>query len=603
MSIFKIFKRKHEKTDANVKDIRNINHTEQEIKKEEVKTDSKLKSYEFNVEVKNNSPMHKLWTFYQSAIGKDEPFRPIDYIKDTIIDARTTDIETDENGKDVQDKNEKELTKFIQSIQKRCEEILVKTKDEKAINEFVANAEPILYITHDMVRLWAVVLPPFNGGKHITSEMIKEKMELESVSYGILNETIDKIVSDRMYLKIIEIAVGKEPVNGTDGYVENLFSKNRNKINIKEDHNGNVNYKELNMIQSVHKDDTICKITLPTDAIDGINVKGEPVKGKAGKYPFVPNGKNTAINDDKTRLVATIDGEVVYEDNKFSIKSVLNINHDVDNSSGNINFAGDVIIKGDVREGYTVKADGDVTISGTVEGATIITGGNLVIERGMTGGNKGVIEAQGTLKCRYLENCHVYAKMGIQADQIMYSTLSTDESIVIKGKKGSVTGGKLVAGCSIEAVTIGTFSNSHLKTEVVLGVVPHLVEQEKSIEAELESVSNKHHKLSQDINYIESKKNNLTPEREALFKRLKLQYQMYEIQKIKLENQLKEVKEQIHNNTEKCSLYCKNVYPVLSLNVCGSMHVIDKELTECRVSRKNDMTYVTSPVLAEAIMF
>ena len=27
----------------------------------------------------------------------------------------------------------------------------------------------------------------------------------------------------------------------------------------------------------------------------------------------------------------------------------------------------------------------------------------------MTGGNKGVIETQGILKCRYLENCRVYA--------------------------------------------------------------------------------------------------------------------------------------------------------------------------------------------------
>lgn len=602
MSIFGIFKRKHVKSNAITEDVTKTDNAEKTVKENKKKDEKKLKAYEFTVEVKNNSPMHELWKFYQSANGKDAPFRPLDYIKDTIIDARTDDDETDENGKPVRDKNEVELSKFIQSVQKRCEEILAKAKNEKLSVNYI-DAEPIFYTTQNMVRLWVIILPPVNGGKDITSEVITSKMEAESVSYGVLNETIQNMVSKKMYMKIVEIAVGKEPVNGTDGSVEELFSKTRNKINIKEDHNGNVNYKELNMIQSVHKGDTICNIIPPTPAIDGITIKGEPVKGKDGKFPFVPNGKNTAITEDKTRLVATIDGEVVYEDSKFSIKSVLNINHDVDNSSGNINFAGDVVIKGDVREGYTVKADGNVTISGTVEGATVITGGNLVIERGMTGGNKGVIEAQGTLKCRYLENCQVYAKMGIQADQIMYSTLSTDEDIIIKGKKGSVTGGKLVAGRSIEATTIGAFANSHLKTEVVLGVVPHLVEQEKSLEAELEEVSKKHHRLTQDIAYVESKGSNLSPERLALFKRMKLQHQMHEIQKTKLEKELNAVREQIHNNTEKCSLYCKNVYPMMSVNVCGSIHLIDRELTECRVSRKDGATYLTSPVLAETIIF
>lgn len=95
-----------------------------------------------------------------------------------------------------------------------------------------------------------------------------------------------------------------------------------------------------------------------------------PIKGKDGKPPHIPAGKNTVLSEDKTKLLADIDGEVVYEGNKFNVKNLLTINHDVDNSIGNIDFTGDILIKGDVREGYSVKAEGDVTIFGTVEGAT-----------------------------------------------------------------------------------------------------------------------------------------------------------------------------------------------------------------------------------------
>ena len=41
--------------------------------------------------------------------------------------------------------------------------------------------------------------------------------------------------------------------------------------------------------------------------------------------------------------------------------------------------------------GYTVKAAGDITVNGAVEGATLISGGKIVIKRGMQGMEKGVM--------------------------------------------------------------------------------------------------------------------------------------------------------------------------------------------------------------------
>ena len=608
MGIFDKFKKKKEITQETV--------TETETQKEEITNEqsepeiiNEFLALNEETYIKENTPMHELWEIYRSEKGGSGSFDPLEFIEKIISDAKKAAVES---GSDVPNKTEAELIKFIRDIQKHCDSLATRIKNEKLVAEKEnekaepckpVNAEPMLYMTKNKVRLWAVIIPPFYGGEDISYDTLKFRMDSLSVKHGINSKLIDKIISDKLYFKIVQIAEGSEAVNGKSGTVKNLFSTAKKQVNIKEDNHGNVNYKELNMIQSIHKGDTICEITLPTAASDGMTVTGDTINGREGRYPVVPAGKNTEFNEDKTLLLAKIDGELVFEDNKFNVRNLLTIDHDVDNSVGNIDFVGDVLIKGDVREGYTVRADGDVKIVGTVEGATVIAGGDLVIDRGMTGGNKGVIEVQGSLKCKYLENCCVYAKEGIEADQIMYSTLSTDENIIVKGKKGSVTGGKLVAGKTIEAVTIGTPANTNLKTEIVLGVIPHLIEKMKELEQQFEETENKLHKTAQDIKYIQGNMEKITPERKELLKKLIFQYQIDDMQYKKLEKEIAELKEIIQNNTEKCSLKCGNVFPIMNINVCGSTYILDMELKECRISRRGEKTFISSPMLGEMITF
>lgn len=613
MGIFDKFKKKKEVTKED--DVPEIKIQEkEEVTKEPSEPKNISESYALNEEtyVKENTPMHQLWGIYQTETGRNDSFEPLEFIEKIIADAKKKAVES---GSDNPNKTEAELIKFIRDIQKQCDTLVTKIKNQKLAAESEdeknkkaepckpVNAEPLLYMTKNKVRLWAMVLPPFFGGEDISSETLKFRMDSMSVKHGINSKLTDKIISDKLYFKIIQIAEGTEAVNGKNGTVKNLFSTAKKQVNIKEDNHGNVNYKELNMIQSIHKGDTICEITLPTGASDGMTVTGDTIIGREGRYPAVPAGKNTEFNEDKTLLFAKIDGELVFEDNKFHVRNLLTINNDVDNAVGNIDFVGDVLIKGDVREGYTVKADGDIKITGTVEGATVIAGGNLTIDRGMTGGNKGVIEVEGTLKCKYLENCSVYAKEGIEADQIMYSTLSTDENIVVKGKKGSVTGGKLIAGKTIEAVTIGTAANTNLKTEIVLGVIPHMVEQLKGLKQEFEVTEAKLHKTAQDIKYIQGNMEKITPERKELLKKLIFEYQIDDMQYKKLEKEIADMEQMIQSNTEKCGLKCDNVFPIMNINVCGSTYVLDMELKDCRISRKGEKTFISSPMLGEMITF
>lgn len=61
-------------------------------------------------------------------------------------------------------------------------------------------------------------------------------------------------------------------------------------------------------------------------------------------------------------LIATMDGHLEYSNGAFYVRPVLEIRGDVDYSTGNIDFIGDVQIAGDVRENFSVRATGSITV-------------------------------------------------------------------------------------------------------------------------------------------------------------------------------------------------------------------------------------------------
>lgn len=71
--------------------------------------------------------------------------------------------------------------------------------------------------------------------------------------------------------------------------------------------------------------------------------------------------------------MSQVSGHVILENDKIFVSNVLELVN-VDNSTGDIDYEGDVVVKGNVLAGFTVKATGDITVSGIVEGATVIAG-------------------------------------------------------------------------------------------------------------------------------------------------------------------------------------------------------------------------------------
>ena len=111
-----------------------------------------------------------------------------------------------------------------------------------------------------------------------------------------------------------------------------------------------------------------------------MTVLGQDLAARDGKAATVPKGRNTALTEDGTALVATRTGHVEFNGRTFQVKSVMDIDGNVDYSTGHINFLGDVHVHGDVCTGFIVRAMGNITVDGVVEvrsGRGTIIGGSI----------------------------------------------------------------------------------------------------------------------------------------------------------------------------------------------------------------------------------
>ena len=259
-----------------------------------------------------------------------------------------------------------------------------------------------VHVSADKMKAYITITPP-DGGANITVEKVMKALESNGIQYGINRELLESAVNYPEYNEMILIAQGKAPESGKNGRVEFHFDINiERRPTILED--GRVDFRELNIIQNVMAGQKLCTLIPPIEGINGKNVLGADVPSLSGKQSKMPRGRNVETNDEGDELFASIDGEVEYVDGKISVMPNYEVPADVGTSTGNINFVGNVVVRGNVVSGFVVEAGGSVEVYGVVEGAIIKAKGDIVLRRGMQGLGKGMLICGGDVIARYIEN-------------------------------------------------------------------------------------------------------------------------------------------------------------------------------------------------------
>lgn len=342
----------------------------------------------------------------------------------------------------------------------------------------------VVKVSKDFLHASVLLPKQSSGAEAVTEEEIRTALTAQKVTCGLLDDVIADTVARCVVDETIEVAHGDEPIPGDDAELEFLFDRDPDHAP-KVGEEGRIDYHEVNFVQGVNEKQTLVRKTPPTDGLPGKGVNGESVPASRGKDVRLPKGTNTEEAADGLELVATVSGAVTLVGGKVAVRDVLTIPGDVDHSTGNIHSPGAVKIRGDVKSGFKVSAEGDIEISGSVEDAEVISESNILIKGGFGGRGEGLVKAAGSVTVQRVENQRIIAGKDILlGGDALSANLEAGERIIMNASKGSISGGEARAGKEIRIPTLG----SEVWTETILRVANdvELKEEMKRIAEEVE---------------------------------------------------------------------------------------------------------------------
>ncbi len=438
------------------------------------------------------------------------------------------------------------------------------------------DAEPRVFITKSGTSAWVLVYPPVGNGRELDDSLLRQALDAQNVSFGLQDEALKALpkAGDR-YFRLILAAKGQRPVNGDDGYVEDEFPRTQER-KLKVDEHNHVDYMNIDFIHNVAEGGVICHIFDPTDGTPGRTVQDKAIPAKKGKSPDIPKGTNTKVSEDGKSLVATMAGHVEFSGRDFQVKPVLTIPGNVDFSVGNIDFVGDVRIRGDVCSGFTVKASGTINVDGVVEASTIEAGKDLILAKGVQGNGQAVIRAQRNVFAKYLENSSIYARVNLETECLINCEVYCGGGVSVKSGHKSIIGGKVSAGHEVNAGVVGSRVGN--QTEIMLGGSPCDAFDYEELDREIEE-------LEQLI--VRTERQPDSPDKAGRL--LKLQIQLAESRQ-KLQAAHEERREQeLENGIEEqpstiCRFRTDTVYPGTILTMGDQIHRFTEKLSPCHAS-------------------
>lgn len=366
----------------------------------------------------------------------------------------------------------------------------------------------------------------------ITEEELNTFLEENNILYGIVETEKAKLIRAVSVTDFpITIAVGKQPKKGMDGQIKHEFDMSTTVIREEE-----WDFREVMRIPMVEKGTKLLTLIPPTSGEKGRSVLGKEVIPKPGKPVLLRAGKNVEFNEQDQSFYASERGQVNLNSKMIYVDTVYEVFEDISMKTGNIDFVGTVIIRGNVPTGFTIKAEGDIKVFGLVEGAKIIAGGSVFISEGMAGLKSGFIRAEKDIHIGYINQGKIEAGRNIFVENsILHSDCSATKTILCQN--GNIIGGISHAGEMIKVKDVGNRMNT--LTELSFGL-------DKKSEAVLQQLEDEKEKLLPNIDKLT-----------FLMKKIELsppdQIKKQAITLLKLKNALKKSREQLDSIEEQIS--------------------------------------------------
>ena len=432
------------------------------------------------------------------------------------------------------------------------------------------DAQAVVCVSANRMTAWLLVFPPVGGGEELSAAMLSKALADSQVRFGVDEELLERLPGDReRYFHLFLAARGQTAQNGKDGWVVDLFPRHpERKVTLNE--NNCVDYTELDFVQNVEEGAVICRIVPPTKGIPGRTVLDQPLSARDGRAATAPKGRNTQLSEDGSSLLASRTGHVEFNGRTFQVKPLLEIDGNVDYSTGSINFLGDVHIHGDICSGFTVRAMGNITVDGVVEACTVEAGGDLIVVKGVQGDNQAVLRAHRSMFTKYLENCCAYVKETLQTDCIMNCEVLCNGTVEVRSGRMTIIGSTIRAGHEVTAGVLG--SRAEGLTSIYLGGQPC---EDYDYDVLIREIG----ELEQDL-----EKTDRQPDSPTKLSRMGKMRVQLSVNRHKME-ELNKAREKAAGEEQAsgiCRLVCDTVYAGTVLTIGRAFYRFEREIHPCR---------------------
>ncbi|ABZ75272.1 protein of unknown function DUF342 [Shewanella halifaxensis HAW-EB4] len=380
-------------------------------------------------------------------------------------------------------------------------------KDEGKIELFFEigerrDAEISFDVSSDKMQASMILTAAF-GGKDLGLRDVLRNLKLQRISMGLSKAKIDALLTEfATLLPGIKchgiIANGRAAVNGTSAKLDRKVSLARERLlQPQQNSDGTVDMRNLGAVIMVKPGNLLIVKHPATQGVDGYNVYGEKLNAKPGKDIKFTAGNGTEFSpDDPNQLIATVAGQPVETPSGMQVDDVLQIKN-VDVGFGHVDFKGSVLITGDVGEGMVVKSQGDITVMGFVDSATLEAKGDITVSKGIIGRQlkdlslSTKLTAQGQISAQFVQYSQLNALGNILVTkQLLHSHTKTEQQLIVSdasGRRGDLVGGKAEANKGIKAVALGATADT--KTEVFCAMeLTDLKEQLKQLDQSIKSM-------------------------------------------------------------------------------------------------------------------
>lgn len=298
----------------------------------------------------------------------------------------------------------------------------------------------------------------------LSIEYLKEMLYLEGIQAGIKESALEELVKKKRYGVSTTVAVGRDAVDGEDGYYDYFFVTEEESKGPRILEDGSVDY--TMSFTNVVEGDLVAEYHQRTTGTYGYNVYAAMIPPKVGKELRPLRCKGVRI--DENRYYAEKPGLVTKRGNQLVILDILDINGDVDQTVGNLEFNGDIRVHGSILANLSVSAKGSVIVDGVVESAYVKAEKDIYIAKGVHGQGSGRLEADENVFATFIDHGFVHAGGNVDIDYTVGSFVEAEGRVKAEGHYGSIVGGIITAVGGVEVGTLGNYVG--INTQIYAGI-------------------------------------------------------------------------------------------------------------------------------------